>query len=116
MAHGARAVDGVHVSVKRVPELMPEEVMRQAGMKVDQPAPIADPQELANYDAIIFGTPTRFGNMSSQMRNFLDQTGPLWVERRADRQGRQRVHLDLDRRRQRDHHRLRSIGPCCITA
>ena len=53
--------------------------MRQAGMKVDQPAPIADPQELADYDGIIFGTPTRFGNMSSQMRNFLDQTGPLWV-------------------------------------
>ena len=79
-AHGARAVDGVQVSIKRVPELMPEEIMRNAGMKVDQPAPIADPQELANYDAIIFGTPTRFGNMTSQMRNFLDQTGPLWVE------------------------------------
>ena len=80
VAHGARAVDGVQVSIKRVPELMPEEIMRSAGMKVDQPAPIADPQELANYDAIIFGTPTRFGKMSSQMRNFLDQTGPLWVE------------------------------------
>ena len=79
VAHGVRAVEGVHVSVKRVPELIPEDVMRQAGMKVDQPAPIADPQELANYDGIIFGTPTRFGNMSSQMRNFLDQTGPLWV-------------------------------------
>jgi NAD(P)H dehydrogenase (quinone) len=49
-------------------------------MKVDQPAPVANPQDLANYDAIIFGTPTRFGNMTSQMRNFLDQTGPLWVE------------------------------------
>jgi len=80
VAHGARAVDGVQVSVKRVPELMPEDVMRSAGMKVDQPAPIADPAELADYDAIIFGTPTRFGNMTSQMRNFLDQTGPLWVE------------------------------------
>ena len=79
VAHGVRAVEGVHVSVKRVPELIPEDVMRQAGMKVDQPAPIADPQELADYDGIIFGTPTRFGNMSSQMRNFLDQTGPLWV-------------------------------------
>jgi NAD(P)H dehydrogenase (quinone) len=78
-AHGARAVDGVQVSIKRVPELMPEEIMRNAGMKVDQPAPIADPQELANYDAIIFGTPTRFGNMSAQMRNFLDQTGSLWM-------------------------------------
>src|SRR5262245_42609989 len=76
---GARAVGGVQVSVKRVPELMPEDVMRAAGMKVDQPAPIADPQELADYDGIVLGTPTRFGNMTSQMRNFLDQTGPLWV-------------------------------------
>src|SRR3989337_4242436 len=78
-AHGARAVEGVHVSVKRVPELVPEEVMLATGMKVDQPAPVADPQELAEYDGIIFGTPTRFGNMTSQMRNFLDQTGPLCV-------------------------------------
>ena len=80
VAHGARAVEGMEVSVKRVPELMPEEVMRATGMKIEQPAQIAEPQELANYDAIIFGTPTRFGNMSSQMRNFLDQTGTLWVE------------------------------------
>ena len=76
---GLLAVEGVQVSIKRVPELMPEDVMRSAGMKVDQPAPIADPQELAEYDGIIFGSPTRFGNMTSQMRNFLDQTGPLWV-------------------------------------
>ncbi|MEZ0280610.1 flavodoxin domain-containing protein, partial [Methyloceanibacter sp.] len=55
VAHGARAVEGVQVSVKRVPELIPEEVMRAASMKVDQPAPVADPQELANYDGIIFG-------------------------------------------------------------
>src|SRR6476619_7433790 len=80
VAHGARAVEGVQVSVKRVPELMPEDVMRSAGMKVDQPAPIATPAELADYDAIIFGTPTRFGNMASQMRNFLDQTGGLWAQ------------------------------------
>jgi NAD(P)H dehydrogenase (quinone) len=79
MAHGVRAVDGVQVAVKRVPELIPEDVMRAAGMKVDQPAPIADPQELAGYDGIIVGTPTRFGNMSSQMRYFFDQTGPLWA-------------------------------------
>jgi NAD(P)H dehydrogenase (quinone) len=78
-AHGVRAIDGVHVAVKRVPELMPEEVMRGAGMKVEQPAEIADPQELADYDGIIIGTPTRFGNMSAQMRHFFDQTGPLWV-------------------------------------
>jgi NAD(P)H dehydrogenase (quinone) len=79
MAHGVRAVEGVQVAVKRVPELMPEQVMRAAGMKVEQPAPIADPQELAEYDGIIVGTPTRFGNMSAQLRLFFDQTGPLWV-------------------------------------
>jgi NAD(P)H dehydrogenase (quinone) len=79
MAHGVRAVEGVQVAVKRVPELMPEEVMRAARMKVEQPAPIADPQELAEYDGIIVGTPTRFGNMSAQLRHFFDQTGPLWV-------------------------------------
>jgi NAD(P)H dehydrogenase (quinone) len=79
IAHGVRAVEGAQVAVKRVPELMPEEVMRGAGMKVDQLAPIAEPQELADYDGIIVGTPTRFGNMSAQMRHFFDQTGPLWV-------------------------------------
>ena len=77
---GARAVEGVEVTVRRVPELIPSETMQAAGMKVEQPAPFADPAELANYDAIIFGTPTRFGNMSSQMRNFLDQTGTLWAQ------------------------------------
>jgi len=79
MAHGVRAVEDIRVTVKRVPELMPDEVMAAAGMKVEQPAPIADPSELADYDGIIIGTPTRFGNMSSQMRYFLDQTGPLWA-------------------------------------
>ncbi|ODA66988.1 p-benzoquinone reductase [Methyloligella halotolerans] len=80
VAHGARAVDDIQVTIKRVPELMPEDLMQEAGMKVEQPAEIATPDELADYDGIVFGTPTRFGNMSSQMRNFLDQTGPLWVE------------------------------------
>ena len=79
IAHGVRAVEGAQATVKRVPELMPEEVMRGAGMKVEQPASIADPQELAEYDGIIIGTPTRFGNMSAQLRHFFDQTGPLWV-------------------------------------
>jgi NAD(P)H dehydrogenase (quinone) len=78
-AEGAARISGAHVSVKRVPELMPLEVATAAGCKLDQPAPIANPEELANYDAILFGTPTRFGNMASQMRNFLDQTGPLWA-------------------------------------
>jgi NAD(P)H dehydrogenase (quinone) len=78
-AEGAARVSGAKVSVKRVPELMPLEVAIAAGCKLDQPAPLADPEELANYDAILFGTPTRFGNMASQMRNFLDRTGPLWA-------------------------------------
>ncbi|MEQ9607091.1 MAG: NAD(P)H:quinone oxidoreductase [Kiloniellaceae bacterium] len=79
VAEGARGVDGVEVTVKRVPELMPEDVAKKAGVKLDQEAPIAKPEELADYDAVIFGTPTRFGNMASQMRNFLDQTGSLWM-------------------------------------
>ncbi|MEM8573007.1 MAG: NAD(P)H:quinone oxidoreductase [Pseudomonadota bacterium] len=79
MAHGVRAVEDIRVTVKRVPELMPDDVMAAAGMKVEQPAPLAEPAELAEYDGIIIGTPTRFGNMSSQMRYFLDQTGPLWA-------------------------------------
>ncbi|MDJ0512684.1 MAG: NAD(P)H:quinone oxidoreductase [Methyloceanibacter sp.] len=79
MAHGVRAVEDIRVTVKRVPELMPDDVMAAAGMKVEQPAPVAEPAELAEYDGIIIGTPTRFGNMSSQMRYFLDQTGPLWA-------------------------------------
>jgi NAD(P)H dehydrogenase (quinone) len=79
VAAGARGVAGTEVTVKRVPELMPEDVAKQAGVKLDQEAPIAKPSELADYDAVIFGTPTRFGNMASQMRNFLDQTGSLWT-------------------------------------
>jgi len=80
VAEGARSVSGTDVTVKRVPELMPPEIARQAGVKLDQAAPVATPAELAEYDAIIFGTPTRFGNMASQMRNFLDQTGGLWAK------------------------------------
>ncbi len=79
VAEGARGVAGTEVTLKRVPDLVPEEVARKAGAKLDQAAPIATVDELANYDAIIFGTPTRFGNMCAQMRNFLDQTGKLWL-------------------------------------
>lgn len=79
MAEGVRIIDGCEATVKRVPELIPEDVARKVGVKLDQVAPIADPNELSNYDAIIFGSPTRFGNMTSQMRNFLDQTGGLWT-------------------------------------
>lgn len=78
VAEGANRVDGVEVVVKRVPETMQAEAFAKAGGKT-QNAPVATPQELADYDAIIFGTPTRFGNMSGQMRTFLDQTGGLWA-------------------------------------
>jgi NAD(P)H dehydrogenase (quinone) len=80
VAEGARGVAGAEVVVKRVPELMPEEAARKAGVKLDQAAPIATVAELADYDAILFGSPTRFGNMAAQMRNFLDQTGSLWMK------------------------------------
>jgi NAD(P)H dehydrogenase (quinone) len=77
-AEGARRIEGAQVVVKRVPELVPEAVARSSHFKLEQPAPVADPNELDQYDGIIFGTPTRFGNMAAQMRNFLDQTGALW--------------------------------------
>ncbi len=79
VAEGARKVPGTDVTIKRVPELLPEEVLRTSGAKIDQDVPIATVEELPQYDAIIFGSPTRFGNMCSQMRNFLDQTGPHWM-------------------------------------
>ncbi|PTR09096.1 NAD(P)H dehydrogenase (quinone) [Nitrosospira sp. Nsp5] len=79
VAEGARGVEGTEVTIKRVADLVPEEVARKAGAKLDQTAPIATVDELPTYDAIIFGTPTRFGNMCAQMRNFLDQTGRLWL-------------------------------------
>ena len=78
VAEGAESVSGTEVTIKRVPELMTEEMARKAGAKLDQVAPIASTDELPSYDAIIFGAPTRFGNMCAQMRNFLDQTGGLW--------------------------------------
>ena len=78
VAEGARA-GGAEVAVKRVPELVPEEVARNSHFKLDQAAPIATVDELPNYDAIIIGVPTRFGNMPAQMKNFLDQTGGLWA-------------------------------------
>jgi len=80
VAEGARGVAGASVSIKRVPELMTDEAARKAGAKLEQEASIATVDELSNYDAIIFGTPTRFGNMCAQMRNFLDQTGGLWMK------------------------------------
>jgi NAD(P)H dehydrogenase (quinone) len=79
VAEGARSA-GAEVTIKRVPDLVPEDVARKAGAKLDQKAPIATIDELPNYDGIIFGVPTRFGNMAAQMRNFLDQTGGIWMK------------------------------------
>ncbi len=81
VADGVRAA-GASVTIRRVPELVPEGVAARSGYKADQAAPVAAIDELADHDAIIIGTPTRFGNMASQMKNFLDQTGGLWF---ADR-------------------------------
>src|SRR6266705_3243934 len=79
VAEGARSVEGVQVTLKRVPEIMSDDGARKAGAKTSQTVPIASPNELSDYDAFIFGTPTRFGNMAAQMRNFFDQTGGLWM-------------------------------------
>ena len=79
MAEGARSVEGAEVDIRRAPELVPEEVARNSGYKLDQEAPLARVDELAGYDAIIIGVGTRYGRMASQMANFLDQTGGLWA-------------------------------------
>lgn len=79
VAEGVREA-GAEAVVKRVPELVPEEIARKSGFKLDQAAPIATIDELPGYDAIILGVPTRFGNMPAQMKNFLDQTGGLWLQ------------------------------------
>jgi NAD(P)H dehydrogenase (quinone) len=82
VAEGARQVPNTEVTIYQVPELVPEEVLEKSGAKTARQAfahiPVAKPDKLAEADAIIFGTPTRFGNMCAQMRNFLDQTGALW--------------------------------------
>jgi NAD(P)H dehydrogenase (quinone) len=78
VAAGAREA-GAAVVVKRVPELVPEAVAHRKGYRLDQPAEVATVEELADYDAIVIGTPTRFGNMAAPMKNFLDQAGGLWA-------------------------------------
>jgi NAD(P)H dehydrogenase (quinone) len=78
MAEGAREA-GASVDIKRVPELVPPEIARASYFKLDQAAPVAAIEDLANYDAIIVGTGTRFGRISSQMASFLDQAGGLWM-------------------------------------
>lgn len=79
-AEGVGQVEGAEATVKRVPEVVPVDVARDAGYKLEQPAPVATVAELADYDGVIFGTPTRFGNMASQMKQFLDQAGGLWAQ------------------------------------
>lgn len=79
VAEGARE-GGAEVVIKRVPETVSESVARASGYKLDQAAPVATVDELPQYDAIIFGTPTRYGNMTGQMKTFLDQTGGLWAK------------------------------------
>ena len=78
VAAGARDA-GAEVTIKRVPETVPEELAKKSGFKLNQKAQVAKVEELADYDAILFGTPTRFGNMAGQMKNFLDQAGGLWL-------------------------------------
>jgi NAD(P)H dehydrogenase (quinone) len=78
VAEGVREA-GAEAVIKRVPELVPEEIARKSHFKLDQAAPIATVDELPDYDAVILGVPTRFGNMPAQMKNFLDQTGGLWA-------------------------------------
>src|SRR3954464_13954578 len=80
-AQGARSA-GAEVHMKRVPELVPHKVALAANYKVVQVAPVAQIEDLVDYDGIIFGTPTRFGNMAAQMKNFIDQTGGLWAKDR----------------------------------
>jgi NAD(P)H dehydrogenase (quinone) len=84
VAAGAREVEGTEVTLYQVPELVPEDVLEKSGAKKAREAfahvPIIRPEQLAEADAILFGTPTRFGNMAAQMRNFLDQTGGLWMK------------------------------------
>ncbi|MCO6511292.1 MAG: NAD(P)H:quinone oxidoreductase [Aridibacter famidurans] len=79
VAEGCRKVDGANVTIKRVEELVPDDVLEDSGAKTDQDAPVASVEELSDYDAIIFGSPTRYGNMCAQMRNFLDKTGKHWL-------------------------------------
>ncbi len=79
VAEGVREIEGATVDIKRVPELVPEELAKKSGYKLDQAAPIAKVDDLSGYDAIIVGAGTRYGTAASQMRNFLDQTGGLWA-------------------------------------
>ena len=109
IAAGAREFPGAEVSLFQVAEHLPDNVLEQYGAKAAKASfgtvPVANVGQLVEADAIIFGTPTRFGNMAGQMRNFLDQTGQLWAKRSIDRKSRKRVCFDrLAARRPGDHH------------
>jgi len=84
VADGVKSIDGVEVDIKKVPETLPQELLDKIGISQAQKAwehiPIAEPNELAEYDAIIFGAPTRFGMMAAQMKSFLDSTGGIWAK------------------------------------
>ncbi|MGY4348312.1 NAD(P)H:quinone oxidoreductase type IV [Bradyrhizobium sp. GM7.3] len=116
VAEGAREA-GATVDIKRVPELVPAEVAKASYYKLDQAAPVATIDDLANYDAIIVGTGTRFGRMASQMANFLDQAGGLWAKgarctaKSAAPSRRPRPSMVVRRRRC-----SRSSPTCCISA
>lgn len=84
VAEGVDSVDGCQATVKRVHELIPEDVARKSGVKLEQDAPFVTVDELPQYDGIIFGSPTRYGNACAQIRNFIDQTGGLWLKGRLE--------------------------------
>ncbi len=114
-AEGARAA-GATVDVKRVPEIVPEEIAKAAHFKLDQAAPIAKVEDLVNYDAIIVGAPTRFGRMPSAMGNFFEQAGGLWATgalhgKVGGPSPRARASMAATRRRC-----SRSSPTCCISA
>ena len=113
-AEGAKEA-GADVTIKRVPELVPEDVAKAAYYKLDQEAPIADPLELDQYDAIILGVSTRYGAMAAQMKNFWDQTGPLWAKGALVNKVGSVMVVDRDparRRRDGDHQRA---GPAAAS-
>jgi len=85
VVEGARSVEGAEVYLKTVPELIPNEIIQgneriKRGKELQKDILVAQPAEMESYDAIIWGTPTRFGNMCSQMKNFIDQLGSLWIK------------------------------------
>ena len=108
IVEGVKQVPGAEVSLSQVAELVPDDVLEKYGAKAAKASfasvPIATVDQLPEAHAIIFGTPTRFGNMAAQMRNFRDQTGPLWAKGIADRKDRERVRFHRDATRRAGEH------------